>query len=162
MNARAEKTPFRITGWHVLVAMVTFFGIVIVVDGAFLVMAYRTHPGQVSVTPYEDGLGYNRTLAQREAQAALGWRATAAAAEGAAIKVEIVDRDGKPVTGLKVAGVLQRPATEAGAQELAFTETAPGSYVASAAEATGVWDLTFRATGGEAQAFEGERRLTWP
>ncbi|MFN3513848.1 MAG: FixH family protein [Phenylobacterium sp.] len=161
MTTHAEKPPFRITGWHVLVAMVAFFGVVIAVDGAFLVVAYRTHPGQVSVTPYEDGLAYNRTLAQREAQAALGWRA-AAAADGGAVTVEVLDRDGRPVTGLKITGTLQRPATEAGAQGLAFTEAAPGRYAAPVADAAGVWDLAFKATGGGAQAFEGERRLTWP
>ena len=78
MTARAVKKPFRITGWHVLVSVVAFFGVVIAVDSLFLVLAYRSHPGQVSVTPYEDGLAYNRAVAQRRAQAAMGWTATAA------------------------------------------------------------------------------------
>ena len=68
MTARAVKKPFRITGWHVLVSVVAFFGVVIAVDSLFLVLAYRSHPGQVSVTPYEDGLAYNRAVAQRRAE----------------------------------------------------------------------------------------------
>ncbi|MBS0332957.1 MAG: FixH family protein, partial [Proteobacteria bacterium] len=69
--AAAEPTGFRLRGWHVLAMVVGFFTVVIAVDTSFAVMAYRTHPGEVSVTPYEDGLIYNRKLAQLRAQETL-------------------------------------------------------------------------------------------
>ncbi|MBU2136561.1 MAG: FixH family protein, partial [Alphaproteobacteria bacterium] len=105
---------FRIRGWHVLVAMVLFFGVITAVNAVFISAALRTYPGEVSVTPYEDGLAYNAKLARQAAQARLGWRA-AAGAEPQAVAVRIVDAEGAPVRGLSFSGKLQRPATGAGA-----------------------------------------------
>lgn len=151
-------TARPITGWHVLVAVVAFFGVVIAVDSAFLIAAYRSHPGQVSVTPYEDGLLFNREVARRRAQAALGWSAVAAPAAGG-VAVELRDAKGAPVAGQRLTGLLRRPATEAGEHGLTFSETSPGRYLAPVRPAPGAWDLTVRADKG---AFEAERRLTWP
>ena len=158
MTARAVKKPFRITGWHVLVSVVAFFGVVIAVDSLFLVLAYRSHPGQVSVTPYEDGLAYNRAVAQRRAQAAMGWTATAAPDAGGVV-VEIADAKGQPVSGLQLTGLLRRPATEAGEHPLKFAEAAPGRNRAPAKPAAGAWDVHVQSQG---QVFQAERRLTWP
>src|SRR5690348_12142576 len=88
---------FRLTGWHFLGVIVGFFALVIAVDVSFAVMAYRTHPGEVSVTPYEDGLVYDRKIAQLRAQEALGWTA-AAAAEPGRVVVLVRDRGDKPVS----------------------------------------------------------------
>lgn len=150
--------PFQITGWHVLAAVVGFFAVVIAVDSAFLIAAYRSHPGQVSVTPYEDGLAFNREVARRKAQAAQGWAATAAPAAGG-VQIEVRDPKGAPVQGLAMTGLLRRPATEAGELPLKFSETAAGSYFAPVRPAAGGWDLKVTADKG---AFEAERRLTWP
>ena len=151
-------SSFRITGWHVLFAVVAFFGVVIAVDATFLVAAYRSFPGQVSVTPYEDGLAFNRDVARRQAQAALGWSATAAPVAGG-VQVEIADRQGAPVQGLALTGLLRRPATEAGEIALKFSEASPGRYFATARPGGGAWDLEASA---KDHPFKAERRLTWP
>lgn len=158
MSTDTAASGFRIKGWHVLAAVLAFFSVVIAVDATFLVAAYRSHPGQVSVTPYEDGLAYNRAVAQRRAQAALGWTATAAV-ERDAVVVEITDNRGAPVRDLKLTGLLRRPATEAGEIDVAFKEVSPGLYRAAARPASGAWDLRVAAAG---KPFEAERRLTWP
>ena len=158
---RPARPPFAITGWHVLAGVCAFFAVVIAVDVGFLVMAYRTFPGQVSVTPYEDGLLYNRRIAQLEAQDRLGWDATAAAGPGQ-VTVAFRDRAGNPVTGLQILGDLARPATEAGRLTLSFREAAPGRYIAPMSGMAGAWDLTARARGPAGEAFVAERRLTWP
>lgn len=152
---------FRLNGWHVLAMVVGFFAVVIAVDVAFAVIAYRTHPGEVSVTPYEDGLIYDRKIAQLKAQEALGWQA-AAEAEAGKVVVLMVDAGQRPLTGLAVSGRLERPATEAGRIVLKFRETAPGRYEAEAKGLTGAWDLTAETRGGAPGGFELERRLTWP
>ncbi len=157
----ATPSGFRLNGWHVLAMIFGFFGVVIAVDVSFAVMAYRTHPGEVSVTPYEDGLVYDRKIAQVRAQEALGWQA---GAEAVADKVVVlmVDADQRPLTGLTVTGRLERPATEAGRIVLKFRETTPGRYEAAARGLSGAWDLTAETHGGAPTAFELERRLTWP
>lgn len=154
------KASFRITGWHVLFGVTFFFLVVIGVNVVFTVMALRTFPGQVSVTPYEDGIVYNRTIAQHEAQQRLGWRA-AASVEAGVITVRIVDRADQAVSGLSVTGLLQRPATETGANSPRFTETTPGVYQARTEGLDGAWDLSFTAKARDGRIFTGERRLMW-
>lgn len=155
-----NDTGFRIRGWHVLAAMIAFFGVITAVNAVFITAAMRTYPGEVSITPYEDGLAYNRKLAQQTAQAELGWRAAAAAAAGR-VEVQVIDREGHAVTGLNATAILKRPATEAGAQTLPLQEREPGLYAAEV-DAPGVWDLSFKAIAQGGQSFEAERRLTWP
>jgi nitrogen fixation protein FixH len=159
-TAQAAKSP-GLTGWHALAMIVGFFAVVMTVDGAFTVLALRTHPGQVSVTPYEDGLLYNQRIAQLAAQDRLGWQAGAAAATDKVI-FEMRDRDGRPVRGLTVTGKLERPATEVGRVTPRFAEVAPGRYEASTRGLAGTWDLTATASDRQGRIFVAERRLTWP
>ena len=161
VSTSAPHAGFRITGWHFLAMIVGFFLVVIGVDVTFAVLAYRTHPGEVSVTPYEDGLVYDRKIAQMRAQAALGWRAAAGAQAGRVVVV-VEDAARKPLTGLSITGKLERPATEAGRVTPRFVEVAPGRYEAVEKGLTGAWDLTAVAKDRDGHSFELERRLTWP
>jgi nitrogen fixation protein FixH len=164
-GAAAAPTPdkgFRLTGWHVLAIVCAFFGVVIAVDVAMATMAFRTFSGEVAADPYEAGLLYNRTLAERSLQAALGWTAAIEMVRGADLKVTVKDRAGRPVEGLKVSAVLERPATEAGREHLDFVRAAPGVYEAKAGHLSGAWDVRVRAVDGQGRPFEAEERLLWP
>lgn len=153
------KPPFTIKGWHVGAAVTAFFGLVIGVDAAFMMLAYRSHPGQVAARPYEAGLIYNAELERLRAQEALGWRAGVEARTGG-LDVLLRDRDGRPLIGLRVTATLQRPATERGRTELSLNERAPGVYVADHA-LSGTWDARVEASGQGGQRLVAERRLTW-
>lgn len=156
----AAKPPFVVRGWHVAAAVIGFFALIIAVDAVFLVLAYRSHPGQVAAKPYETGLLYNAELERQRAQAALGWRASAEAApEGVVVRLR--DREDAPLTGREVIAVLQRPATERGRRELTLSETEPGRYLGAAADLSGAWDVDVEVRGGEAAVFAAHRRLTW-
>jgi nitrogen fixation protein FixH len=164
-GATTAPTPakgFRLTGWHVLAIVCTFFGVVMAVDIGMATMAYRTFSGEVANDPYEAGLLYNHTLAERRVQAALGWTAAIEMVQGGDVRVIIKDRDGRPVEGLKVNAVLERPATEAGRESLAFVRAAPGVYEAKAGHLSGAWDVRVRAVDGQGRPFEAEERLLWP
>lgn len=158
-----DTTPvgFRVKGWHVAAGVTAFFAVVITVDASFAVLAYRTHPGQVSATPYEDGLHYNRHIDRLRIQDRLGWRATAAAAPGM-LALEFRDREGAPLKGLKVSATLQRPATETGQVLATFRETRAGRYEAPVGVRAGAWDMTAEARSRSGAVFVAERRLTWP
>lgn len=151
----------RVRGWHVAAAVSAFFAVVIGVDATFMVLAYRSHPGQVSVTPYEDGLLYNRRIAQLEAQQRLGWRAAAEAGPGL-VAMAFRDADGRPLRGLALRATLRRPTTDKGAVTLKFSEVAPGRYEAPAGAIRGAWDLSAEATSAQGAVFVAERRLAWP
>jgi len=158
--ARPARPPFVVKGWHVAAGVVAFFAVVIGVDASFLVLAYRTHPGQVEAKPYETGLIYNAELARLRAQEALGWRA-GAEARANGLEVVLEDRGGRPLTGLRVSALLQRPATEQGRADVSLKETAPGRYEVRRA-LSGAWDVRVEADGGAGRRFIAERRLTWP
>lgn len=155
----AEKG--RITGWHVLFGLVLFFGIVIAVDAVFMVKAYRSFSGEVASNPYEAGLAFNKTLAQRRREAVLGWSAgVETPAGGKSVVVVLKDRDGKHLDGLSVTGVLERPATETGRQTLNFKPLGQGRYEARA-RLDGAWDLRGAARNAR-DMIEIETRLVTP
>jgi nitrogen fixation protein FixH len=160
--APSAITPAKgaITGWHVLAGMVLFFAVIIAVDTLFIVKAYRSFSGEVASNPYEAGLAFNRTLAQRQREEALGWSAVIERPEPGVVALRMADRAGRPLSTLSLTGTLERPATETGRQTLNFKPTGDGWYRA-AARLDGAWDL--RATARNAQdQFEIESRLVAP
>lgn len=162
MTSAAPARSFQLNGWHVLAIITGFFAIVIAVDVMFAVSAYHTFPGEVSATPYEDGVAYNRKLVQLKAQARLGWAPVATVASDGAIRVEVRDAAGRPVRGLRLTGRLERPATEAGRIVPTFREGEPGVYLARPGRLVGAWDTTLILVDPAGRRFEAERRLTWP
>jgi nitrogen fixation protein FixH/copper chaperone CopZ len=113
----AASPPAKpITGWHVLIAIVVFFAVVIGVDTFFMIKAYGTFSGQVASNPYEAGLAFNQTLALRQREAALGWSASVLKVDEDTVVVRLVDRAGAALDRLSLTGALERPATETGRQ----------------------------------------------
>lgn len=164
MNAASStaRQGFVIRGWHVLVGFLTFFGLVVGLDACFAVWAYRTFPGEVSKTAYEDGLAYNRTLAERAREKALGW--TVQVSQGGRpglVLVEIQDAAGVPIEAARVTATFARPATDVGAQTLALRRTGPGRYAGAAAVSPGGWDLTLTIRDAKGHAFHAGKRLLW-
>lgn len=170
MTARAH-TPFELKGVHVLLMVVGFFVAVIAVDVGMAVQAYQTFPGEVSATPFEDGLKFNSTLAARAQERSLAWRASVRATVLGAgetinsgrtqILVTIADTAGQPVRGLDLLGRLERPATETGRRNLRFVEIKPGRYQAFAPDSPGAWDLSLSGADRAGHPFEAQSRMLW-
>ncbi len=156
---------FVLRGGHVLAIVVGFFAVVVAIDVSFAVLAYRTDPGQVVEKPYEDGLAFNVDIARRERERSLGWRARVTTELGPVgsrrLVVAVSDPADAPVARLKLAGELERPATEVGHRRVVFVETRPGRYEGSGPDAPGVWDLTIRNEAKGAAPFEAQTRLAW-
>jgi nitrogen fixation protein FixH len=162
MTATAKPAHFTLKGWHVLVGFVVFFGIDIAINTVFMVSAYKTFPGETTLTPYEDGLAYNAALKQKRQQAALGWRLAAGVEDHDQLRVEVVDRTGAPIKGLQVMGKLERPATEDGERTLPLKEVAPGVYAARPGGLTGAWDFEVTAVNARGDVAKADRRLYQP
>jgi nitrogen fixation protein FixH len=153
---------FVLKGWHVLAAFILFFGVDIAVNTVFMMSAYKTFPGETSLTPYEDGVAYNATLRQRRAQATLGWKLAAGVQGAGLVRVDASDRSGAPIHGLAVSVRLERPATESGERDLQLRESAPGVYTAGANGLVGAWDLDVTARDAAGHVASADRRLTLP
>ena len=70
-------TGRELKGWHVLLIMLAFFGVMFSGNGVFLFHAITSFPGEDVKKSYVQGLSFNDTLADRAAQAELGWLAEA-------------------------------------------------------------------------------------
>lgn len=161
-----NRRPTEVRGWHVLVMLLVFFSAIIAVNVGFAIVAVRSFPGEDVRRSYLQGLQYNQTLAERRAQAALGWRASAALAgsgQAAIIDVDMVGRDGRPPAALTLSGVLQRPTDARLDRALAFEQIAPGRFAARVnALQPGRWRLRARAEDASGAALDFESEMTWP
>jgi nitrogen fixation protein FixH len=145
---------FRLTGRHVLIALLTFFGIVIAVNAAFVHIALSSWTGLTDHDSYRTGLSWNRTLERDAAQTALGWTSDVATrvvlgADGdrsLGVSLTLRDSAGRPVRGLAFTGEARHPVIEADDRMLEFSESAPGVYVATAVlPGAGDWELKLTA-----------------
>lgn len=161
MTDLAPAPTFRITGWHVFIGMTLFFATVIGVDAWFITKAYSTFSGQVAKNPYEAGLAYNRQLADQARQASLGWTVNAGI-DGSDLVVTASDKDGRPLDGLVVNLVLQRPATDAGKLTMALRPVGKGVYRLRNPAGAGAWDMNVTLTSPDGARFRAERRLVLP
>lgn len=153
----------KITGWHVLGAMVAFFGTIIVANAIFITAAVRSFPGESQKKSYVQGLRYNDVLAERAAQEALGWRAEVVLAErrrtGGEIALRLYGEDGRALENLSVSGELNRPAHDHEDRALRFEDWG-GVYRASVeALAPGAWDLRARAENAAGDVFDIHSRI---
>ncbi|HUO11532.1 MAG TPA: FixH family protein [Caulobacteraceae bacterium] len=162
MSLSDRPEGFRLNGLHVLGLFVLFFGVIAAVNINFIVHAYGTYPGEVSTTPYEDGLAYNKVLQQGDAQAALGWRAAMGFKAQGLVELTMTDHDGRPVVLSRIDAAIERPATLNGRRVLRFAAVSPGVYVAKTDAPSGAWDLTLTADDGRGHRFDGARRIIAP
>ena len=135
-----------LTGRHVLLAMLAFFGVIFAVNGAFLYFALGSYSGVVAVEPYRKGLAYNERIAADQKQLALGWSPVLEMSLDGAVNLTLADRDRSPVTGLLVTAEIGRPSTSAEDIKVPLEEISPGQYVARIpARAPGNWVLSVTA-----------------
>lgn len=162
----ADEPPSSrsLTGRHVLLFILAFFGVIITVNMIFLTYALRTFPGESMKKSYLQGLHYNDILDERAAQAALGWRAEIVRADRVAgegvIELQLFDESGAPLSALNVTGELRRPAHSRDDRLLSFAHRGEGLYHASAGPLdAGVWALTVQAEDSAGEILDVTGRL---
>jgi nitrogen fixation protein FixH len=148
----------RLTGGHVLIVTLAFFGLVIAANLAFVLLALDTFSGTVSPHAYQEGLAYNQRLTAAAEQRARGWTGDLALTDDG-LALTLRDREGRPVTGLVLAAALSRPATQAFDPSLPLVETAPGRYAAAIELAAGAWRVVVEGSDSAGEAFRTEARL---
>jgi nitrogen fixation protein FixH len=166
-DGKAQMEERVITGRHVLLGMIAFFGVIFAVNGVFLYESLSTYTGVVSREPYRKGLNYNERIEAEKEQQALGWVSDIAlAGTGDGLEIVINDHNGNPIGGLSFDGRLGRPATEELDVALDVKETAPGRYRATFTTlAPGAWQVDLAArqlTGaGDKIIWRARKRLRW-
>jgi len=147
--ALAPNSPTRKSLW-IPATFVLAFLVVLGVNITLVVMAVRTFSGLETNSAYDQGLGYNTTLAEAAQNAAIGWHAdiaiTAPDAAQRHLAVTMTDRSGTPLPDLTIKVMLVRP-TNAGLDEVILLQPLDhGRYQADfKPSALGNWDLRLRA-----------------
>lgn len=119
--------PKRITGRMVLIGLLSFWAVVLIVNGIFIFMALDSWPGLATDRPYERGINYNRTLDAARAQTQLGWRSRLTYS-ARTLQFRLSTRNGVAISDATVRLTLKRPASAKFDQQITLTENDPGNY----------------------------------
>lgn len=153
-----------LSGRHVLLALIAFFGTVFIANFAFIYLAVNSFPGEHEEKSYLQGLRYNERLDQRAQQEALGWTASISRAElddaKLVIEIDYSDDAGLGLSRLEVSGSLSRPVDDDLDQVLVFESIGAGRYRAYV-EGTGfgVWRLVAVAETADGVQFELDTQI---
>jgi len=155
IEAQATPAPGtsgkELKGWHVLLIMLGFFGVMFAVNGVFLYHAITSFPGEDVKKSYVQGLNYNDTLAARAAQAELGWSAEAGLQDETLV-FRLRDAEGAALSNYVVIGEIRRTATQDADQAIIYSARPNGEYVADASGlAPGQWSLRINVLDPEAE-----------
>ncbi|MEQ9315175.1 MAG: FixH family protein [Henriciella sp.] len=136
----------KLKGWHVLLIMLGFFGVMFAVNGVFLYSAITSFPGEDVEKSYAQGLEYNQTLEARRAQAEQGWTVRTGIESGRLV-AEFEAEAGIPVSTLEVTATFRRTVTAAEDLVLALQPAGErGRYEAVLPNLDhGRWDLLIEA-----------------
>ena len=155
---------FHLTGWHVLICLLVFFGVVFAVNGTFIYYALATHPGDDVKDAYVAGLEFNGELAEKREQQKLGWQASLAVRPdrrgGQYIEVAFVNSKGEPLRALKINAMLRSPVVASQDHPIKFERAAPGVFQADVNEPPSAqWDLEIEARNDLGAVFRLRHRL---
>ena len=142
-----SKKEFQLTGWHVLLMLVAFFGIIFLVNGIFIYYSQVTWTGLMPGNGYEASLKYNKEAAKARAILAKGWQTKVLVPKDGRIIIELKDRKGEPVTGLGAKGRALRAIGVKGDRDIVFRERGIGKYVLQGEGlAPGAWRIDVKFT----------------
>lgn len=148
------KIPARILYPGMVIGLLTMsVGFVVTT----VVAAHSDGGPQVVENYYQKSVNYEEIKALREAAESTGWSVEvenlAEAGGGQPLLVDVVDKKGRPVTGLEGTLELRRPelAAAVGASKLTPVDGEPGRYEAGVAPGRrGLWDIEIKVDKGSA------------
>lgn len=160
------ETGFRLTGPRVLAILLAVFGFIFAVNGFMVYAALTSTSDTVVESSYRAGQHFNQEIAAARAQAERAWTVAAETTRRpdgrARIDLSAVDRDARPVAGVRFRATLRSPFGQAHDRvvELAPVAGADGRFEG---ETTGVgegrWTLLIEGEGAEGRLFFSENTL---
>jgi nitrogen fixation protein FixH len=141
----------ELTGRHVLMMLIGFFGIIIAASIVFTTLAVTSFRGEDVEKSYRQGIDYNQTLEKRAAQAAMGWSAAVNVIGEAAdrtLVVKVTGETGNTLYKLTYDGHLRHPVDTSLDRPLSFNPNRDGGAYADLSGLYGQWTLIASATDG--------------
>jgi nitrogen fixation protein FixH len=160
----SSVSPKPLTGRLVLIMLLGFFGVVFGVNFTLMDLAIATLPGTEVDSAYTASLGYEKEIVAAHDQTARNWKVEAHierdGSGGATLQVDARDASGRPMTGLRFQGTLERPTDKRADLAVSLAEVGIGIYRGSApAVAPGQWDLVLEGDSAGERMFMSKNRV---
>lgn len=139
MPVSHPTAPRPFTGWHMLLVICSFFGVVISVNVTLAVLSSTSWTGLVVPNTYVASQEFDDKRLAHEAQIAAGWQSEFDY-DGTRLRILIVDGAGDPVPVDELTVQINRPVGGHDDQLLKMVRTADGAYEAPLALAPGLWE----------------------
>lgn len=148
------------TGRHMLMIMVSFFGIVIAVNFFMAYSATHTFAGLVVENSYVESQHFNEKLDAMRRQATLGWTVNVdVRADGVAVDAR--DARGVPIRG-RIDVEMTRPTTDRDDHDLTAAATGYGEVFLPTKLSSGAWDASVTIDSADGNHYLLRRRAIIP
>ena len=144
-------------------SFVALFGVIVIANGTMMFFAFDSWTGLSTDDSYKRGLVYNESLAERDAQAKLGWKMASAYRPtgrlAGEIRVKVSRQDGAPLGGARVDAIVRRPVAQGNDFRLVFDDIGGGRYVSRTSfPLPGQWEVRYRVT-YDGRHFDARQRI---
>ena len=160
---RVPYKPRELTGKHVLICFVGFFGIVFTVNAVMVKAAMSTFGGVQTTSSYQAGLKFGQDVARVEQQDALHWQVNGKlsrdGAGNAVLDISVRDLKGVPVNGLAAQARLAHPADERRDHLIALNDESSGRFRGATRAEPGQWELIVDLYKDDARVFRSRSRV---
>jgi nitrogen fixation protein FixH len=159
----AQNPGFTLKGHHVLLMLLSFFGVIGLVNAYMITMALKTLPGIEVKSAFEQSQKFNKGLDALAEQNRKGWQVDVVSGSltpGTPLSVQLRDKAGAPILGMRVTTDMQRPTDARLDHHLELRELGNGVYSAVIPELEpGQWRLAVEVKRGELREFFSEARV---
>ncbi len=159
----APQKEKKFTGKHFLISILSFFGVIIGMNIAFVYFATNTWTGLSKENAYVDGLNYNQTIEAAKIQKDLNWQSSLeleVVGSQKLISFELKDQDNQSLSGFDVTVKVGRPTLQGYDQTLVLAESRQGKYEATVdLPLNGQWHVSLSATSPTGTPFQLEKRF---
>lgn len=129
--------PKHFTGWHMLLIMVSFFGVVFLANGILVYQAMHSWTGLVVENSYVASQTFDAdterlAIARKDLRHQLHY-------QNGQLKLNLETVNGGPVNATEITVEIGRPADNSSDKKLVLMADGPGSFFAATKLADGVW-----------------------
>ncbi len=162
MTKTNEKGKF--TGKHMLITILSFFGVIFAMNFTFAYMAFNTFTGLDVDNAYNKGRHFNQQLAAAHKQKDTNWKVDLSyklnGSDKIFVSVNTKDKNGQPLSGLKVRVKLRRPTQAHMDQTAMLAADGIGSYAGLISmPVKGQWDLILLAEQQGREYYKSIKRI---
>jgi nitrogen fixation protein FixH len=160
-NSEHQMGP-RLTGWMVLIYLLTFFGVVIGVNGVMIYEALSTLRGVDTESAYQAGRMFEQDVAMLKAQDVRHWQVDAKLTpvpEGARLELLARDEAGHVLMGMAASASFERPTDRGLDRRIALTQDWSGQFIGRINLVPGQWDLVIEISRQGERLFRSKNRV---